>query len=254
MAVTRMFGAAIKRREDPRLITGKGAYTDDVILPGMTHMYILRSPHGHALIKRLDTSRARQMPGVLAVLTAQDLEGKLAGMPCAWLIPNADLKLPPYPALAKNKVRYVGDGVAAVVAETAAQARDAAAAIEVEYEPLPAVVNQEKAIEPGAPQLHDEAPNNIAFTFKLNGGAGGRRCRQAALRQSAADPLCHGATRRGGAVEPGYGRADVVGDQPEPARGAAAHLPDVRHSRDEDPGHLARRRRWLREQDSLLHG
>src|SRR5579884_1914960 len=170
MAVTRMFGAAIKRREDPRLITGKGAYTDDVILPGMTHMYILRSPHGHALIKRLDTSRARQMPGVLAVLTAQDLEGKLAGMPCAWLIPNADLKLPPYPALAKNKVRYVGDGVAAVVAETAAQARDAAAAIEVEYEPLPAVVNQEKAIEPGAPQLHDEAPNNIAFTFKLNGG------------------------------------------------------------------------------------
>src|SRR5262249_16373433 len=90
--------------------------------------------------------------------------------PCAWLIPNADLKLPAYPALASGKVRYVGDAVAAVVAETPGQARDATAAIEVEYDALPAVVNQEKAVQSGAPQLHDDVPSNVGFTFKRSGG------------------------------------------------------------------------------------
>src|SRR5215210_4723139 len=144
MAVTRMFGASVKRREDPRLITGKGVYTDDIRLPGMTYMSVVRSPHAHARITRVDTARASAMPGVVLVLTGQDLVGKLAGMPCAWLVPNSDLKLPAYPALATEKVRYAGDGVAVVVAESAYQARDAVDAIEVDYDVLPAIVNQER--------------------------------------------------------------------------------------------------------------
>src|SRR3954469_10477501 len=167
MAVTRMFGASVKRREDPRLIKGEGFYTEDIRLPGMTYMAVLRSPHAHARITSIDTSAAEAMPGVLLVLTGKDLEGKLGGMPCAWLVPNADLKLPTYPALATDKVRYVGDGVAAVIAETRAQADDAIQAIQVEYDVLPAIVNQEKATQAGAPQLHADVPNNVAFTWKL---------------------------------------------------------------------------------------
>ena len=170
MAVTKLFGASVKRREDPRLITGKGVYTDDIRLPGMSYMAVLRSPYAHAKITRLDTSRAAEMPGVILVLTASDLEGKLGGMPTAWLVPNSNLKTPVYPALAKDKVRYVGDGVAVVVAESIYQAQDAIAAIDVEYEPLPVIVNQEQAVQDGAPQLHDDVPNNIAFTFNLNSG------------------------------------------------------------------------------------
>src|SRR5579883_3112402 len=92
MAVSRLFGASVKRREDPRLITGHGAYTDDMKLPGMAYLAILRSPYGHARIKRIDTSKAQQHPGVLAVYTGADLAGKLNPIPCAWLIPDSDLR------------------------------------------------------------------------------------------------------------------------------------------------------------------
>src|SRR5215469_13637599 len=120
MAVTRLFGAAVKRREDPRLITGKGVYTDDVKLPGMLHMSVLRSPYAHARIRSIDTSRARALKGVQAVYTNVDLEGKINPIPCAWLIPDSDLKTPPYPALANGVVRYTGDAVALVIADTPA--------------------------------------------------------------------------------------------------------------------------------------
>jgi carbon-monoxide dehydrogenase large subunit len=163
MAVTRLFGAAVKRREDPRLITGAGAYTDDVKLPGMLHMAVLRSPYGHARITRLDISRAAALPGVRAVFTARDLESRVQPLPCAWLIPDSELKTPAYPALATDRVRFTGDGVAAVVAENPALARDALDLIEVAYEPLPVVTTQEQALANGAPQLHDEAPSNLAF-------------------------------------------------------------------------------------------
>ncbi|MFO7270149.1 MAG: molybdopterin-dependent oxidoreductase [Sphaerobacter thermophilus] len=170
MAVTKMFGASVKRREDPRMITGRANYTDDVRLPGMLSMVILRSPYAHARIKSINVEKARQMPGVVAVYTGKDLVESLAPVPCAWLPPNSDLKVPEYRALAVDTVRYVGDGVAAVVAENRYQAQDAAAAIEVEYEMLPAVVDQEKATQAGAPQLYPDVPNNTAFVWRLAGG------------------------------------------------------------------------------------
>jgi aerobic carbon-monoxide dehydrogenase large subunit len=174
MSVTRLFGATVKRREDPRLITGKGMYTDDFKLPGMLHMAILRSPYAHARITTLDVSKAKQVPGVHAVITGKDLAGKVNGIPCAWLIPSSDLKTPAYPALAADHVRFTGDGVAAVVAETPAIARDALDLIDVNYEPLPVVTETEKALAAGAPQLHDDAPNNQAFHWAFaNGDADG---------------------------------------------------------------------------------
>ena len=167
---TRVFRSGIRRREDPRLITGRAAYTDDITLPGMLHAAILRSPYAHANISSIDTSAAAAMPGVAAVFTGADTEGALAGLPCAWLIPGSDLKTPAHPAVAKDKVRYVGDAVAVVVAESRYQAEDALEAISVAYEPLGVVLNPKEAAQDGAPQLHDDVPNNIAFTWAVAGG------------------------------------------------------------------------------------
>jgi carbon-monoxide dehydrogenase large subunit len=165
---TRIFGSGIKRREDPRLITGKSLYTDDMALPGMLHMVVVRSPHAHARIKSIDTSAARSMAGVVAVFTGADVN--LNPVPCAWLIPNSDLKTPAHSALAKDKVRYVGDGVAIVLAENRYQAQDAAEAVRVEYEVLGAVVSPEESTQDGAPQLFDDVPNNIAFRWIASSG------------------------------------------------------------------------------------
>jgi carbon-monoxide dehydrogenase large subunit len=170
MAVTRLFGSAVKRREDPRLITGRGMYTDDVKLPGMAYLAILRSPYAHARITRIDTSRARQHPGVYAVFTGKDLHDKVGPIPCAWLIPDSDLKVPPYRALATDTVRFTGDGVAAVVASSPYVAQDALGLIEVDYEPLSVVTTQEAALAEGAPQLHEDAPRNEAFHWKVAAG------------------------------------------------------------------------------------
>ncbi|HEY7780122.1 MAG TPA: molybdopterin cofactor-binding domain-containing protein [Ktedonobacterales bacterium] len=170
MAVTRLFGSSVKRREDPRLITGRAMYTDDVKLPGMAYMAILRSPYAHARITRLDTSRASKQPGVLAVYTGKDIDGKLNPMPCAWLPKDSDLKVPPYRALALDTVRFTGDGVAAVVATSAYIAHDALDLIDVDYEQLPVVTEQTAAVAAGAPQLHEDAPGNQAMHWRLGGG------------------------------------------------------------------------------------
>jgi carbon-monoxide dehydrogenase large subunit len=170
MSVTRMFGASVKRREDPRLITGDGMFTDDFKLPGMLQMGVLRSPYAHARITRLDTAKAKALPGVHAVFTGKDLEGKVAPMPCAWLVPDADLKVPSYTAMATDTVRFAGDAVAIVVADDSYIADDALDLIEVEYDELPAVTNQEEALKPGAPQLYSDAPNNQAFHWKFRNG------------------------------------------------------------------------------------
>jgi aerobic carbon-monoxide dehydrogenase large subunit len=170
MAVTRMFGASVKRREDPRLVTGQGMYTDDLKLPGMLQMTMLRSPHAHARITRLDVSKAKAHPGVVAVFTAKDIEGGIPPIGTAWLLPDSDLKVPVYTALATDKVRFVGDAIAAVVAENSYIADDAVDLIEVEYDVLPAVVNQEDALKPGAPQLYDDVPNNQVFHWKFANG------------------------------------------------------------------------------------
>src|SRR5579864_7765369 len=146
---TRIFGSGIRRREDPRLITGTATYTDDLTLPGMLHAAILRSPHAHARIRRIDTVEARKSPGVVAVYTAADTEGVLKPIPCAWLVPNADLKVATYPQLAKDVVRYVGDAVAVVVAEGRYEAQDALDLTDVDYQALPAVVDPQKAAAAG---------------------------------------------------------------------------------------------------------
>jgi carbon-monoxide dehydrogenase large subunit len=169
-AAPRMFGSAIRRREDPRLLTGMARYTADITLPGMTYAAVLRSPYGHARIRSIDTSAAKSAPGVVGIYTGADVEGVLQNIPCAWLVPNSELKIAPYRVMARDTVRYVGDAVAVVVADSAAQAYDALELIEVDYEALPAVVDPEQAAKPGAPQLHAEAPGNIAFHWTVAGG------------------------------------------------------------------------------------
>ena len=165
---TRIFSSGIRRREDPRLITGTASYTDDIQLPGMAHAAILRSPHAHARIKSIDTSAAEAADGVVAVFTGADID--LAPIPCAWHVPDSDLKLVDHPAIASEVVRYQGDGVAVVVADCRYAAEDALELIDVDYEPLPVVMEPDKALEDGAPQLHEDAPNNQAFHWVMTGG------------------------------------------------------------------------------------
>lgn len=162
-----VFGSAIKRREDPKLITGQAKYTDDLKLPGMLHAAIVRSPYAHARITSIDASEALAMKGVVAVYTAKDIEasGIPGQVPVGWLLP--DLKTPEHYMLAKDKVRHVGDGVAVVLAEDRYTAADAADAVWVEYEPLAAVANPKAAADPGAPKVHDELENNIAFDWEI---------------------------------------------------------------------------------------
>ena len=133
-------GAAVRRKEDQRFITGKGHYTDDVNRPGQAHAFFVRSPHAHARIKSIDTKTAAAAPGVLAVLTGADLAGdKIGNLICGWMIHSKDgspMKMAPHPALAVGKACHVGDPVAVVVAETLAQAKDAGEAVKVDYEVL----------------------------------------------------------------------------------------------------------------------
>ena len=173
---SRIFGSGIRRREDPRLITGSATYTHDIVLPGMVHAAMLRSTYAHARITRIDTEKARVAPGVVAVYTGADTEGALAPTPCAWLLPDSELKIAPYPCIAKDVVRYTGDIVAVVVAETPYQAYDALDLIEVHYDPLPVVTDPEKAAAADAPQLHakdgngEDIPGNQAFHWTVAGG------------------------------------------------------------------------------------
>ncbi|HEX4884435.1 MAG TPA: xanthine dehydrogenase family protein molybdopterin-binding subunit [Casimicrobiaceae bacterium] len=166
---TNVIGQAVRRKEDVRYLTGAGQYTDDVNPPHHTHACFLRSPHAHARIRAIDTSRAKAAPGVVAVFVGDDLEG-VNGLPCGWLITGTDgkpMNEPPHPVLAKGKVRHVGDTVALVIAETPHEAKDAAELIDVDYEVLPAVVNCVDALKPEAPQVHDEAPGNRCYTWAL---------------------------------------------------------------------------------------
>lgn len=165
--MAKIFGSSIKRREDPALITGKGRYTDDLQLPNMMYAAIVRSPHAHARIKSIDTTEAEAVEGVVAVFTAQDVEesGAPGLIPVGWL--HEGIKTPDYPMLAKDKVRFVGNPGAVVVAKDRYVARDAAELIRVDYDPLPAAVDPEKATHDDAPLLHDDAPNNIAFDWDI---------------------------------------------------------------------------------------
>ena len=172
-------GQSVPRFEDPRLLRGGGRYVDDMVLPRMAFGHVLRSPHAHARIRSIDVGRAKAAPGVLAVLTGADWEASGWGdLPSAAGNRRRDGSpafRPRFPALVKDRVRWVGDYVAFVVAETRHQAADAAELIEVEYEPLPAVVSTEAAMEPGMPRVWDEPPGQYLLCLSRRRQGGGRR-------------------------------------------------------------------------------
>jgi carbon-monoxide dehydrogenase large subunit len=165
MGIAAMLGSPIKRREDPRLITGQATYVDDIKLPGMLHMVVLRSPYGHARINSINTDAARNHPGVRAVYTAQDLKGVIGNVPIAVPLGHIANGMGVHGPLAEGKVRFYGDPVAVVIADDRYTARDARDLIEVDYEPLPAVVDVEKAMQPDAPLLYEDFKTNVAFSM-----------------------------------------------------------------------------------------
>src|SRR5205807_627388 len=162
-------GQAVPRFEDPRLLRGGGRYVDDMVLPRMAFGHVLRSPHAHARIRSIDASAAKAAAGVLAVLTGADWEASGWGdLPTASGNKRRDgspAYRPRYPALVKDRVRWVGDYVAFVIAESAHQAADAAELIAVEYEPLPATVSTADALQPDAPRVWEDCPDNISFVY-----------------------------------------------------------------------------------------
>lgn len=164
-------GKSVKRLEDHRFITGRGSYTDDIVLPGMTHARIVRSPYAHARITSIDSEAARSQPGVVAVFVGQDIvDDGINPIPTGWQI-GEDMKEPPHHTLAVDKVRHVGDGVAVIIAESRQAAEDAEVHLAVDYEPLDAVVTMADALAPDAPLVHDAAPNNTSFTWELGDAA-----------------------------------------------------------------------------------
>ena len=165
-------GASVKRKEDFRFLTGRGSYTDDEVRAGQLHAHMLRSPHGHAELGSVDTSKAEAAPGVVCVLTGPDADADgIGGLPCGWGITSKDgtpMVEPKWPVIAQGKVRYVGEIVAAVIAESAEQAADAAELVEIDYRPLDAAAVTETTHTGGA-QIHDEAPDNICFDWDFPG-------------------------------------------------------------------------------------
>src|SRR6266568_1081688 len=162
MGIAALAGAPIKRREDPRLITGQATYVDDIKLTGMLFLSVLRSPYGHARISSIDAEAARKHPGVVAVYTGADLKGAIGKVPVAVPLGLMNQGFGMREPLAVDKVRFFGDPVAVVIANDRFTARDARDLIVVDYEPLPAVVDVEKAMEPNAPLLYEEFSTNVA--------------------------------------------------------------------------------------------
>ena len=158
-------GQSARRKEDDALVRGRGRYTDDHAPADVLHALVLRSPHARATF-RIDAARARELPGVVLILTAEDIKD-LGGLPCLFNLPDNPFTAPPYPILAADEVRHVGDAVAFVVADSVAQARDAIEAIEIDWTPLPAVVGAANAIKPGAPQVWPQFPGNVLFDVSI---------------------------------------------------------------------------------------
>src|ERR1700732_1294199 len=177
-------GQPVRRVEDRRFITGHGNYVDDINRQRQASAFMLRSPHAHARIGAIETAAVLSTPGVLAVLTGEDLaRDRIGTIPCLSALANRDGSpsvLPSYPAIARGRVRDVGNQGAMVVAEGGAAARDAAELIAVDYEPLPAVVDTAHALDPGQPQVWDEAPGNLCFDWEVGDGAAVERVMAAA--------------------------------------------------------------------------
>ncbi|MCJ2530957.1 MAG: xanthine dehydrogenase family protein molybdopterin-binding subunit [Candidatus Thermoplasmatota archaeon] len=174
-------GNSVPRLEDRRFVTGQGQYVADLSLPEMVHAAFVRSPYAHARILEVDLEAVRGMPGILGAWSGGDLEGALGTMPTEVGLEEASLKKPPYPAVAVDRVRYAGEAVAVIAAVDPYALEDALDLADVGYEPLPVVTNQEEALREGAPQLHDEVPQNLAFRWHLEGGDVDRAFREADL-------------------------------------------------------------------------
>src|SRR5687768_2329460 len=178
-----LIGSRVQRTEDRRFITGSGMYTDDVCVPRQTYACFVRSPHAHATLGHVDTASARSAPGVLGVFTGADIPDSVGGLPCGWLITDVNaqpMKEPKHPLLAQGKVRHVGEAVAVVIAETLAQAKDAAELVDVQYDPLPAIVRAADARKPGSPVVHDMAPDNTCYVWAIGDKAAVNRAFQQA--------------------------------------------------------------------------
>src|SRR3989442_4300619 len=170
---SRLRGAKVKRKEDPRLITGTSAYVGDITLPGLHHVAFVRSPHAHARIRRIDTTAALRRPGVRAVFTGRDIDGRCAPLPLAGAGEGGEAAAAPkrtHLALSLDRVRYVGEAVAAIVAESESLARDAVDDVVVEWEPLAAVSSQLAAMADGAPRIHDDAARNVEHENRITAG------------------------------------------------------------------------------------
>src|SRR5262249_12594677 len=165
--MAKFVGQSVKRTEDPRLIQGLAHYVDDIKLPDTLHAVFLRSIYAHARIKSVDTTEAGKVPGVVAIYTGKDVSAKIGAVPCAAALP--ELKVPDHRVLATNKAYFVGHPIAAVVAENRYAAKDAADLIQVDYEELPVVLDEEKGAQ-GGPILHEQFGTNIAY--KLTSGEG----------------------------------------------------------------------------------
>ncbi|MFQ5850045.1 MAG: xanthine dehydrogenase family protein molybdopterin-binding subunit [Candidatus Binatia bacterium] len=168
MPVSKLVGAKVKRREDPRLVQGLAHYVDDVRLPDTLHVAILRSPHAHARIEAIRFEEAFKLPGVISVITGKDIRDQVGPVPVA--SENPTLRIPRHYVLGVDKVCFVGEGVVAVVAEDRYTAEDALDLVQVEYESLPVVLDPEKALAPGSPVIHSEWPDNVAFHWTLKQG------------------------------------------------------------------------------------
>lgn len=168
---TEGIGASVKRKEDRRFLMGKGQYTDDITLPNQAYAVFVRSPYAHAKLGKIDTTAAKKAPGVLAVLTGDDVaKAGLGGIPCGWQVKGKDgtpMVEPPHPALAQGKVRHAGDPVAMVIANSKAEAKAAASLVDVDYDVLPAVAHLVDAVAPNAPAVHDDAKGNICFDWHI---------------------------------------------------------------------------------------
>ena len=163
-------GASVERKEDARLLRGETRWVDNMTLPGMLWMAIVRSPFAHARIRNVDLSKALAADGVVAAFSGAELADEWAGsLPCAWPV-TGDCRIPQHRPLTVDKARYAGDGVAVVVAESRALAKDAAELVEVDYEPLPAVTDVGEAVSDSAPLVHDEYEENRAYTWTLQTG------------------------------------------------------------------------------------
>src|SRR3990170_360622 len=168
MPISKLVGARVKRREDPRLIRGLAHYVDDIQLPNVLHAAILRSPYAHARIRAMRTDQARRHPGVVAVVTGNEIRDQVGCVPVA--SQNPTLRVPKRYVLAVDKVCFVGEGVVVVVAEDRYTARDALDLIQVDYEPLPVVTDPERSLTPGSPVIHSEWPDNLAFSWQQEQG------------------------------------------------------------------------------------